>query len=248
VTDTSISALDRHVSWTGFYNARDLGGLPTSDGGATRSGQLFRSALPRFVTPDGWREAYAAGVRTVLDLRSDQEVVDEQPVDGDGLTRMRVALDPWDDQEFWTVLKTRRWAGTPLYFSPLLARKPISVAAVVTAIARAEPGGVIFHCAAGRDRTGVLSLLLLGLAGVDADTIADDYDLSHEPLRAMFARAGRNVAELDEVLQAMADHGVSTRDVVRQTLAELDVHQYLRDAGVAATDLAAIRHRLVGLV
>jgi hypothetical protein len=247
VTDTSISALDRHVSWDGFYNARDLGGLPTRDGRVTRAGQLFRSALPRFVTTDGWQQAYDAGVRTVLDLRSDPEVVDEEPVADDGLTRLRVALDPWDDQDFWTVLKTSRRAGTPLYFSPLLTRKPVSVAAVVTAIARAQPGGVLFHCAAGRDRTGVLSLLLLGLAGVDADMIADDYDLSHEPLRAMFVRAGRDVAELDEVLQAMVEHGLSTRDVVRQTLAEFDVQQYLIGAGVAVADLAAIRHRLIGL-
>ncbi len=245
VTDTSITAFTRHVPWDGFYNARDLGGLPTAHGVSTKTGQLYRSALPRYVTPAGWEEAYVAGVRTVLDLRSDPEVADETPVEAAGLTRLRVSLDPWDDQEFWLNLKQRRWAGTPLYFVPLLQRKPTSVAAVVTAIAQAAPGGVLFHCAAGRDRTGVLSLLLLSLAGVDAHTIAEDYDLSHEPLRAMFVRSGRDLAELDEVQQAMVDHGLSTRDVIEQTLAGLDVRQYLLDAGVTEADLATVRHRLI---
>jgi hypothetical protein len=64
---------DRAIWWEGFYNARDLGGLPTISGAATRYGVLIRSADPRFVTAVGWQSAVDAGFRTVLDLRNDDE-------------------------------------------------------------------------------------------------------------------------------------------------------------------------------
>jgi hypothetical protein len=57
------------VTWEGFFNARDLGGLPTRDARVTHRGALIRSAAPRFVTEAGWRAAHDAGVRTVIDLR-----------------------------------------------------------------------------------------------------------------------------------------------------------------------------------
>jgi hypothetical protein len=237
---------DRRINWDGFHNARDLGGLPTRDGRVTRWGQLIRSAHPLLATVEGWRAARAAGVRTVVDLRSDPEVVDEVVAAPDGLRLIRVALDPWDDEQFWADMKRDRKHGTPLYFAPFLARKPSRVAAVVTTIGQAEPGAVLFHCAAGRDRTGVLTAVLLALAGVDAIDIADDYDLSHASLRAMFPLLGRDLAELDALAQAMADHAVSTRDVMRELLADFDARRYLLDAGVTPADLDAVRARLLG--
>jgi hypothetical protein len=237
--------LERRITWDGFHNARDLGGLPTRDGRVTRWGQLIRSAQPRWTSGDGWRAAYAAGVRTVLDLRSDPEVLDEVVISGDGLYRLRVALDPWDDNEFWSTMTRERRHGTPRYFAPFLARKPHRVAAVVTAIARAEPGGVLFHCAAGRDRTGVLTAVLLALAGVAPQVIADDYDLSHAPVRVMYELLGRDLAFLDEVAQAMRDHGVSTQDVITELLMDFDADRYLLAAGVTPSDLDAVRARLV---
>jgi protein-tyrosine phosphatase len=65
----------RHVGWDGFFNARDLGGLPVRGGGRTRRGSLIRSADLRFVTRNGWQQARAAGVRTVVDLRNDEEIL-----------------------------------------------------------------------------------------------------------------------------------------------------------------------------
>jgi protein-tyrosine phosphatase len=59
----------REVTWEGFFNARDLGGLPTRDARMSDCGALIRSADPRFVTEAEWRAAHDAGVRTVIDLR-----------------------------------------------------------------------------------------------------------------------------------------------------------------------------------
>lgn len=237
---------ERIVTWDGFHNARDLGGLPTRDGSTTRFGQLIRSAKVRHVTAAGWQAAHAYGVRTVLDLRSDPEVAKHIPWASASPVRIRVDLDPWNESEYWQRISTEGINGTPLTFQPFLLARAERVAAAITAIAQAAPGGIVFHCAAGRDRTGVLTVVLLALAGVDADTIADDYDLSHAPLRQLFVVEGSDLAELDRLSQIMLDRGVSTRDVIRSVLDGFDAQRYLLDAGVRPDDLSAVRARLLG--
>ena len=102
-----------------------------------------------------------------------------------------------------------------------------------TAIARAEPGGVAVHCGIGRDRTGLITILLLALAGADADEIAADYALSEA--RVPFGQVGT----------FYEDRGLTPAGVIAELLDGLDVEGYLRGAGVSEEDLAAIRSRLV---
>jgi protein-tyrosine phosphatase len=115
---------------------------------------------------------------------------------------------------------------------------------VVTAIARATPGALLFHCGAGRDRTGLVALLLLALVDVEPDAIADDYEMTTEPLKALFAAMGR---EDDEplVAQLLADRGTTARNAVLATLDGFDAARYLLDAGVTPADLAKVRGRLL---
>lgn len=253
---------DREISWEGFANARDLGGLPTGSGRTIRRGALVRSADLRFVTAAGWRAAERSGVRTVVDLRNDDEVRPQPagpgptalggsaqftPVAGGpsvppGLRRVQLPLDGVEDTEFWRHLNAERLNGTPLYFTPFLARRPDRCAAAVTAVARAGPGGVIFHCGSGRDRTGLLALLLLALLGVPAEVIAADYQLSTEPLRALYARMGR-ADEGPIIERILAEKGTTARAAILATLDGFDARAYLLAAGVSADDLAALRAR-----
>ena len=185
----------RTITWEGFLNARDLGGLPAANGQMTQFGAFVRSADLRFVTAQGWQQAHAAGMRTIVDLRNDDEVAPgdaaqtPQGVPGSqqfpaptagsiappGMSRLHVPLDDVADTEFWAEIARRRVDGTPLYMRPFLERKADRCAAVISALA-AAPGGVIYHCGAGRDRTGLITLLLLSLAGVEPNAIADDYE------------------------------------------------------------------------
>ncbi|WP_433211868.1 tyrosine-protein phosphatase [Dactylosporangium sp. CS-047395] len=233
---------ERDVTWDGFFNARDLGGLPTAGGRSTRPGVLVRSADPRFVTPAGWRAARAAGFRTVLDLRNDDEV--EGVLAPPGLTRVRVALDHAEDVEFWRYLDETGLNGTPLYIRPFLARKPERVAAAVTAIARAEPGGVIFHCGAGRDRTGVVAMLLLALAGVAPEVIADDYEESAAWQARLAAATGREDWS-PLIVESLAGKGHTVRSAMLDALSGFDAAAYLTAAGVATGDLARLRTLLI---
>ncbi|MFI5908227.1 tyrosine-protein phosphatase [Dactylosporangium sp. NPDC051541] len=233
----------RSIEWDGFCNARDLGGLPTAGGGRTRTGVLIRSADPRFVTADGWRAARAAGVRTIIDLRNDDEVPPGDVRLPAGLNRVHVPLDGVEDVELWRYLNEELLNGTPLYYPPFLARQPARCAAAVTAVARAEPGGVVFHCGVGRDRTGLLALLLLSLAGVEPPVLADDYELGAAGVAALYARLGRD--DPTPRLQAvLAGKGTTTRAAILSVVEGFDAEGYLLAAGVTADDIAAIRERL----
>ena len=164
----------REVAWEGFFNTRDLGGLPTKSGGRTGFGAFFRAADLRFVTDKGWAQARESGVRTVIDLRNAHEIRPAEPPstgsarfaapDGvttpTGVNRLEVPLDDVGDIEFWQHVHRGRLDGTPLYHPVFLERKPERCAAVIKAIAHTDPGGVLFHCGAGRDRTGLITLLL----------------------------------------------------------------------------------------
>ena len=255
----------RAITWDGFVNTRDLGGLPTRHGSPTRTGAFLRSADPRFVTAEGWRAAHAAGVRTVVDLRNPDEIrpateEEEGPTRPagaaqfpaaaaavplpPGMTRVEVPLDDVGDDGFWQEVDRAGLHGTPLYFRPFLDRKPERCAAAVTALARSGPGGVLFHCGAGRDRTGLVALLLLALAGVGPETIADDYALSTAALVPLFAAMGRP-DQGPAIESRLAERGLTPHGCVLDLLRGLDARAYLLAAGVAEHDLARLRARLL---
>jgi protein-tyrosine phosphatase len=255
-------AWTRQIRWPGFHNARDLGGLPTVGGPVTRFGAMIRSGDLRFVTPDGWQAAHAAGFRTIIDLRNDDEVCPDAPAatltSGTsaarpappldlpaGLERVQVPLDDIEDVCFWRRLNDEGLNGTPLYYRPFLAAKPGRCAAVLAAIARARPGGVIFHCAAGRDRTGLIAMLLLALAGVRPSAIADDYALSAGQLGPLFVAL--DVPDSSTQIEAvLRRRGTTARAAVLDALNGLDVAARLRAAGLPDADITALRARLLG--
>ncbi|MGW5716056.1 tyrosine-protein phosphatase [Amycolatopsis sp. NPDC003865] len=253
--------MDRAVTWAGFHNTRDLGGLPTRSGGTTRRGVFFRAADLRFVTGDGWARAREAGVRTVIDLRNPDEIrptadaptalagsarfaAATEPAAPAGIDRVEVPLDDIGDLEFWRYVDGERLNGSPLYYPVFLDRKADRCAAVVEAIARSAPGGVLFHCGAGRDRTGLVALLLLALADVEPDAIAADYELSAEALKPLYAVMGAE-DQGPAIAAILAERGTTTAAAVRATLDGFDVERYLLDAGVGGQDLDNIRRRFV---
>lgn len=232
-------------------------------GRRTRFGAFIRSGDLRFVTDAGWQMAYEAGVRTIIDLRNEDEI---RPSAGKQLTSQagsgtlpvaqvaaapaslvttEVPIDDVGDARFWQQLNEERLNGTPLYFRPFLQRKPGRCAAAITALAEAREGGIIFHCGAGRDRTGLVTLLLLALVGVEQEAIADDYALSTDAVRALFAAVGRE-DEGPAIEAGLARRGTTARAAILATLNGFDARQYLLGAGVSPVNLAALETRLVG--
>ena len=242
--DWCVYAGDRHLSWEGCFNVRDLGGLPTRDGGRTRAGAVIRSDSVDNLTDAGWEAMRAHGVRTVVDLRNDDEVERFARARAAQVPRVRVPIDDVDDAEFWRWCWDNDLDGSPLYFRPFLERKAGRCVAAVTAVAEAAPGGVVVHCGVGRDRTGLVSLLLLSLAGVDAEHIADDYEASRARLTPAWSTWGIPDQQ-PEIDAALGRHRTTARDALLSLLADLDVEARLRAAGLTDAQVTALRARLV---
>jgi protein-tyrosine phosphatase len=238
----------RRLAWEGVLNARDLGGYQTVDGQETRWGAVVRSDNLAFLTPTGCEALVRYGVRTIVDLRLPDEVAGEpdpfaEP-DPRGVAYANLSfLDP---------------AAAPLAEVATLAEDYMgmldsfgkAVAEVMAAVANAADGGVLVHCAAGKDRTGLIAALLLGLVGVPSETIADDYALSAECLRPRdeewLANGPGERAERERTLLRFAP----TRQVMLELLGHLTeryggVEGYLLQAGVPADDLDRLRARLL---
>ena len=235
----------RHLLWDGCFNARDLGGLLTSDGRRTRWGAVVRSDSLDHLSAAGWSALEAHGIRTIIDLRNDEE----RPADAEprlaGITTVHVPLDDIADTEVWEYIWGNGLDGSPLYYRPFLERKPDRCAAAVAAVARAAPGGVVVHCGVGRDRTGLISLLLLALVGVGPDDIASDYKLSTERLQPLWTERGEEDQGL-QIKELLARKNTSARALLLDILGSLDIHAYLSSAGLREDDLDALRARLVG--
>jgi protein tyrosine/serine phosphatase len=236
----------RDLYWSGGYNIRDLGGLPTTDGRLTVERRIVRSATLDRLTEAGWAALLEHGVRTVIDLRNEDELKDLAAPRPESVTVVNVPIDTIAGKDWYKSV----WHldGTPRIFERYLADRPESVAAVVKAVAMAQPGAILVHCAGGRDRTGLSSLVLLALAGVEPDAIAHDYVLTYEQQRAAYAALGmtRYLQDLDVIEGMLAEAGVTAHEAARTVLDGFDMREVLLQAGVTASELDAVRARLRG--
>jgi protein tyrosine/serine phosphatase len=224
--------VDRTLHADGLTNARDLGGLPRRDGSVTPSGVFFRAENVDRLTTAGWDRVYAAGVRSVVDLRQPTEREQDTSPRPGWLTTRHVDHDGLAEHpEFWVDYWETGLVGTALYYLPHLTTLPERTGAVLTALAEAPEGGVLFHCMAGRDRTGLIAAILLSAVDTEPEAIVDDYleTVRRGDLRA--ATSNRNNAEAE--LEALcATLGTSTEGAFRDALAGLDLERLLDDAAV----------------
>ena len=195
------------IELDGAVNVRDLGGLPTSDESTTVPGRLLRSEnLQELSASDVSRLVDEIGLTTVVDLRSTNEVAVEGPAPLDALPGVRRAHHPLL-REFLDVSDTVKAALlTELaeedrerypddfmcgHYLGYLENRPEEVTGALRSIATA-PGAAIVHCAAGKDRTGVVVALALTVAGVEPEVIVADYMATDERLDAIVERLARS--------------------------------------------------------
>ncbi|MEV0293627.1 tyrosine-protein phosphatase [Nocardia sp. NPDC050710] len=187
------SAPRRWVEFAEIDNVRDLGGLPVAGGGTTRFGVVYRASTPQHLTDaDLGLLIGPVGLRTLIDLRNPDEIERE------GYGRLGAAAI---DKVNLPVRKATRTAATPADLVPdgrhydlvqlyreLLSGSSESVVSAVRLVADSARHSVVFHCAAGKDRTGLLAAVLLDAVGVPAAEIAADYALTGERLERIRAR------------------------------------------------------------
>lgn len=235
----------RLLRWDGAYNARDLGGLPGADGRITRAGALVRSGSPSYLTARGWAALAAYGIRTLVDLTEAGQTPPGVAPRPSGVGRVHAPMEG-TDEDFWAPLRANGHWGTCLYYTPFLDRYPHRVAAAVRAFAQAPPGGVMVHCGRGRDRTGMISLLILTLIGVAPEIIADDYQASNGATVRRAITAMGLPDDSDKALDVYAAEGTTERAAILRVLSGLDAEAVLRSGGLDDAAIAAVRDRVLG--
>lgn len=236
-TGAARAAQERVRAVEGSHNVRDLGGLRTRSGGRLRTGRVFRSDYPSFVDADAGGAA-ALGLATVVDLRRATEA-DVECVDWAALG---VAYRRWP----LTAGREDSWhARYPAY----LTRRPETVVGAVRDAMRPEGHPVLFHCAAGKDRTGVVAALLLALLDVPDDDIVEDYLLSAASVAPVIARLVGLEVYAGMLADSSVDDQMPRAEHIRSLLDWLaeagGAEAWLVANGVPAGEIAAFREALV---
>ncbi len=168
--------VDRHIALEGAVNFRDLGGYRNDQGDRTRWRVLFRADGLSELSESDLAVMREIGIRTVVDLRSGEEV--EQ-------SRFDVEAHPVTFHHFpfvETLPDAEEFERTPVFFPAkyvqMVEEAAPQIVGALTALAAPDALPAVFHCTAGKDRTGVLSALLLSLLGVPEETVVADYALS----------------------------------------------------------------------
>ena len=236
---------DRWVPLEGTVNFRDLGGYPTLDGRSTRWRSTYRADGLHALTDADIHELKARGLGTVIDLRTsgEIEVATMQADFADRWINIPLLLEVAKPDEF---AKTPGLLGS--HYLEMIDEGQDRIKAIFEAILDSGPAAVVYHCSAGKDRTGIVSGLLLSHVGVDRETVIADYALSALAMDALRERLMARYPEAADSIAAANSMFEANPLTLEKTLAKVDADyggatQYLHSCGLSPEQLQAITER-----
>jgi hypothetical protein len=246
---------DMDLSWTPekAYNWRDLGELPTIEGGQIRSGRLYRSdTLQEIDNADAQRLAKEVGLRMVVDLRLPGEVVREGrgPLQNhDAVRHLNVPLTSVDHSVPGSAVPLITAAMLVPHYLGFLTVSSESIRRIVEELA-ADGLPAVVHCAAGKDRTGVVVAVILDSIDVQREAIVADYVRTREAYPRVHARLQRLASYSQYIDEQPPEVLDSSPETISGFLDGLHAQygsgaKYLNSIGLADETLAALRTALV---
>jgi protein-tyrosine phosphatase len=251
------------IELEGAVNVRDLGGLPTDDGGETVACRLLRADNLQELSPaDIGLLVCDIGLTTVVDLRSSAELASEGPAPLDAVPGVRhahhpvlpeigVATDAVADALLLRRNQDRsRFPADPTcgHYLGYLEDRPEQVVGAVRTIAL-DQGVVVVHCAAGKDRTGVVVALALTAAGVRPQAVVADYAATGERNEAILSRLRRSPTYARDIDNLPAEAHRARPETMTAFLEQMDaryggVARWLTDHGLSPEELSTLRTKL----
>jgi protein-tyrosine phosphatase len=248
--------VNRRIELEGPANFRDVGGYDTSDGRSVRVGRVYRSdSLSHMTDADVRCCVDELGIHTVIDLRAGHEVdqFSHGPLEATGVRFLhRPVVDETRRERFIR----DPGAPAPELMSPgaiylmMLERFADRLVDVVRIIADPTSHPVVFHCAAGKDRTGIVAALVLGVLGVDDDTIVEDYVRTADHMPLMVQRHRAVAAERGVEAEVGDPHFAAEAEAMRDVLSGLEttyggIEGYLLAGGLEPEAIATLRGSLL---
>lgn len=263
---------DRIIALEGVHNFRDFGGYHAGERGRVRRGRLYRSAHLAHATPEDCAIIDTLGITAIADLRREGERSAEPnawPAPAvEAVAGARVIIsdagaadEPAPHLQFLKESKRLTPESVRAYMCSVYEELPfkeryVTLFRAVFEAARTEPGGVLVHCAAGKDRTGIICALVLDALGVAHEDIVTDYELTNtaadiegiaeQAVERFTARIGRAVtsAEIRPLIGVSRDYLETTWRAIRAQSGSLAA--YRRDVlGLTTADVDELRARLV---
>jgi protein-tyrosine phosphatase len=222
-----VTVAERLIPLDGPANFRDIGGYETDHGDLVRTGCVFRSDSLSFMSDDDVRHVTEnLGLRTVIDLRAGHEVeeythgpletLESQPVTVWHVPIVDETRRPPSESREATMLSPGE------IYSLMLEKFAPRFIAVLDIIAAGDTQPLVFHCAAGKDRTGLVAMLVLGLLGVNPEVIAADYALTDSRMPVLLERhQARAAAQKGAVAEVAQQHWAVDAAAMRMVIDKL---------------------------
>lgn len=240
----AMNGMERLLKLDGAYNVRDIGGYRTLSGAIVQRGRLFRADGLHQLSQRDQETILGLGVKTIVDLRFDDETAakkdvfaEHSEVDYHNISLVNPATT-----------KLSEISNLSDMYKILLDQSNSLLIEVFRLIATVKEG-LLFHCSAGKDRTGVVAALLLDLAEVPRETIISDYAetetnlapimdelLAHRPAEMSEAEFRLFMGSAPENMEIMLDHLYSVYG---------GAEQYLSGNGLHADEIDSLKHKLL---
>ena len=244
-----VATRARHIGCEGAFNLRDIGGYRTSSGRTVRRGVVYRADGLHRIPPGGASAIGHLSWRTVIDLRTTAEVAGGAfQADGVEVINLPILRATWGVPEATDIDPVEFLSD---HYLQMLAEGAAAIAASFAVLGSPARLPAVFHCSAGKDRTGVLAALVLSVLGVDDEVVAADYHLSASAVERLVAWLNLTRPDLSEEMSRQPKALLSCPpEAMHRFLHALrarygSVEGYLTGSGVRADTVYGLRQVLL---
>ena len=231
--------IQRRYNFKNILNCRDLGGYPTPDG-VTKFNRFIRCGIVK--TPEQWEidKLNEIGIGTSIDLRGTYEA-EETPLKLDRLN----GADVYNLPLFEFNVATKEGINLPLaqIYAEIADNQMHNIARVLNTIAYAKDGTIMYNCFFGKDRTGILTMLILSIAGVSKEDIVADYQQTYTYIKPYI------LTHSDVLWDTNSEKHYSLPETMEELINRIEANHgsilgYIKDAGVSEEAIEKIRKKL----
>ncbi len=229
----------KRIRLTHAHNVRDLGGITTKENKLIRWNKLYRADSLTLLEPQEWDILLDRGIHTVVDLRSSSESAKypDQVPSGMRWVHCPIQKEQVDLKEFSeNALQSFSDSLKDGYATMMTSHPDLLICALRAILQGLDQGAVLFHCSAGKDRTGIVAAVLLQLLGADQEDIIADYQVSHTYNQQGINKLARQFPQYEKI-EPLLHSNPENMERLLEVFKEIDLPHFLRIHGITEEEL-----------